>query len=240
MRQVADGIYALGTRGHNFYLLRDGDELTMIDAGCSKEWGILEAAVSSLGLTTDSISGVIVTHAHSDHFGLARRATDEGITVQVHDDEESRANGTYEGRFSAQASDLPKFRIHTLRNFLPMLRRGVMSLEFVDDVRTFSDGDVLDLPAQPVAIHTPGHTEGHVMFHIADGGVLFTGDGLATMGLLDPGEGPQMLEDVFHLDPDQARASLSRIEDVDAGVLLPGHGQAWQGSPAEAVASARI
>ena len=78
------------------------------------------------------------------------------------------------------------------------------------------------------------------MFHVPDRGVLFSGDGLATMGLLNPGEGPQMLEDVFHLDPEQAGASLSRIENLEADVLLPGHGKAWQGSPAEAVAAARI
>ena len=77
------------------------------------------------------------------------------------------------------------------------------------------------------------------MFHAADRGVLFTGDGLVTMDLLEPNEGPQMMPAVFDLDHDQAVRSLDRIEDLSAGILLPGHGQAWRGSPADAVAAAR-
>lgn len=238
MRQVADNTYALGTPGHNFYLVRNGDELTMIDAGCSKEWKHLVAGVESLGLGIDAISGVIATHAHSDHFGLATTAIDNGIEVSVHEDEATRATGRYTGRFSAEANDLPMFRIHTLKNFLPMLFRGVTQLEFPDSVSTFTDGDILDLPGRPTAIHTPGHTEGHVMFHLAEHSILFTGDGLATMDLVSSKLGPQTMAPVFDLDPDQARASLDRIVDVEASLLLPGHGQPWNGLPRDAVAAA--
>ena len=239
MRQVADNVFALGTRGHNFYLVRDGDELTMIDAGCSKEWKHVMAGVESLGLGVDAISGVIATHAHSDHFGLATTAVANDIDVSVHEDEERRATGRYEGRFSAQANDLPMFRIHTLRAFVPMLFRGVMHLEFPDSVSTFADGDILDLPGQPEAIHTPGHTEGHVMFHLAERGILFTGDGLATMDLVSSKLGPQAMDRVFDLNPEQAQASLDRIIDVDASLLLPGHGRPWSGSPRDAVSLVR-
>ncbi len=241
MKQVADRVYSLGTKGHNFYLVREGDELTMIDAGCSKEWHALEQAVSRLGLGLGAISGVIATHAHADHFGLARKATEEGIGVEVHEDEFTRATGRYRGRFSAGARDLPLFRIHTLRTFLPMVRAGVMKLKFppAESIGTFADGDVLDLPGNPRAVHTPGHTEGHVMFHLADTGLLFTGDGLATMNLLRPGSGPQMLADVFHLDANQARRSLDAIVGLRADVLLPGHGRPWKGSPEDAVSMAR-
>lgn len=77
------------------------------------------------------------------------------------------------------------------------------------------------------------------MFHIRERGLLFTGDGLATMDLLGPSTGPQMLERRFHLDADQALASLSRIEALEADLLLPGHGRPWNGTPASAVALVR-
>lgn len=238
MKQIADNVFALGTPGHNYYLIRDGDELTMIDAGCSKEWKDLARGVASIGLTTDAISGIIATHAHSDHFGLAKQAAANQIDVSVHEDEETRATGRYKGRFSAGSGDLPMFKIKVLRNFLPMLRAGVMKLEFPETVGTFTDGDTLDLPGSPTAIHTPGHTEGHAMFHCAGLGILFCGDGLATMDLLGSATGPQMLDDVFHLDPQTARSSLSRLDGLEADLMLPGHGQPWQGSPAEAAAKA--
>lgn len=239
LTQVADDVYALGTRGHNYYLLRDGNEVTMVDAGCSKEWGKLVSALEHLGLTTDAVSGVLATHAHGDHFGMAKRATDEGIDVRVHEDEETRALGTYTGRFSASASDVPMFRIHSLRTFLPMVRAGLMSLDHPEVVGTFADGDTLDLPGRLTAVHTPGHTEGHTMFHAPHLGLLFSGDGLITMDLLSTASGPQLIGDVFNLDPAQALRSLDRIDDLDASLLLPGHGQPWSGTPRDAAEIAR-
>lgn len=235
MEQIADNVFRLGTKGHNFYLLRDGEEITMIDAGCSREWSSLTRALDSLGLHADAVSGVVATHSHADHFGLARQAVDAGIPVRVHVDEETRALGTYSGRYAASASDLPLFSIRTLRNFLPMMRAGVMSLDFLEEVGTFTDGEQLDLPGGLTAIHTPGHTEGHAMFHSAELGLLFSGDGLITMNLTGANVGPQMIGDVFNNNATQAWSSLDRIKDVDASKLLPGHGDPWNGSPARAV-----
>jgi len=235
MKQVADNVYSLGARSHNFYFLVDGDQATIVDAGCSKEWTRLTGALDSLGLTLESVAGVVATHAHADHFGLAKQAQDKGLSVSVHHDEETRALGTYEGRFAADASELPKLNWHALKTFVPMLRAGVTKLEHVEGVDIFEDRQALDLPGHPVAIHTPGHTEGHTMFHSSDLGLLFTGDGLITMDLLGPSRGPQMIEERFNLDTTQALASLDRIVDLAADLLLPGHGDAWAGSPAEAV-----
>lgn len=97
MREIADRVYVLGTRAHNFYLVRSGDELTMVDAGCSKEWKYVADGVEKIGLNIDAIKSVIVTHAHSDHFGLATRAETESIDIHVHHDEETRALGRYRG-----------------------------------------------------------------------------------------------------------------------------------------------
>ena len=235
MKQVADNVYSLGGTSHNFYFLVDGDEATIIDAGCSKEWSQLSGGLDSIGLTIDSVAGVVATHAHADHFGLAKRAQQEGLDVSVHLDEETRALGTYEGRFAVDASDLPKFNWHALKTFLPMLRAGVTKLEHVDHIGTFGNGDQLDLPGRPVAVHTPGHTEGHVMFHIPGLGLLFTGDGIITTDLLGPSSGPQMIEERFNLDTDQAMASLDRVVGLDAHLLFPGHEEPWAGTPAKAV-----
>jgi glyoxylase-like metal-dependent hydrolase (beta-lactamase superfamily II) len=239
MRQVADGVYALGSRGHNFYVLRDGDEVTVIDAGCSREWRKLARGLASIGMSIDAVAGIVVTHAHADHIGFGKKATDEGVPVSVHEHDEPRALGTYTGRYAVSPSELPIFSLQTLRNFLPLVLAGVMRLEHLDEVGTFADGDRLDLPGNPVAVHTPGHTEGHVMFHVEDRGLLFTGDGLITMNLLGREKGPQMIDRRFNLDHDQAGASLDRIVDLDADTLLPGHGAPWPGPPAEAVALAR-
>lgn len=120
-----------------------------------------------------------------------------------------------------------------------MIVAGVMKLEHLDEVDTFQDGERLDLPGHPVVVHTPGHTEGHAMFHCPELGLLFTGDGLITMDLVGPGRGPQLIDERFNLDHELADSSLERLVGLEAEMLLPGHGDPWMGSPAEAVALAR-
>ncbi len=239
MQQVAADTYRLGTRGHNFYVLKEGDRATIVDAGCRNEWKKLIAGLESVGLSLAAVAGIVATHSHADHFGLAKRATDNGVVVAVHEDEATRAAGTYRGRYAVSASELPLFNIHALRTFLPMIVAGVLKLDHVAAVETFEDGETLDLPGSLVAIHTPGHTEGHTMFHSPDRGLLFTGDGLITMDLIGPERGPQMIERRFNLDDAMAHASLDRIIDLEASLILPGHGEPWPGSPAGAVALVR-
>lgn len=235
MELVADGVYRLGTGSHNFYVVTDGDEATVIDGGCSREWPKLIAGLDSIGLSLDSVSALVATHAHADHFGIAKRASDEGIEVRVHEGEETRAIGTYEGRFAVTPTELPILSLRTWRNFFPLIMAGIMRMDHLERVGTFRDGDRLDVAGNPVSVHTPGHTEGHTMFHCPQVGVLFTGDGMATMNIIGNSVGPQMMDDRFHQNPDQARASLSRIEGLDADLLLPGHGRPWSGSPSAAL-----
>src|SRR5680860_163881 len=177
MEQVALNVHRLGSRSHNFYVMTDGGEATVIDAGCSREWSQLVETLETLGMSPESVSAILVTHGHADHIGLGVRSQRQGIDVRIHEDDETRARGTYTGRFSATATDLPMYRVSTWKNFLPMLRAGVMKLDHLETVGTFSDGDVLDVPRRPRVVHTPGHTEGHTMFHCGEDGILFTGDG---------------------------------------------------------------
>ena len=239
MQQVADNTYRLGTSGHNYYVLRDGDQVTVLDAGCSKEWSKLMVGLDSIGLSLESISGIVATHSHADHLGMAKEASSHGVSISVHEAEESRALGTYTGRYAVKPTELPIFNFRMWKNFFPMFRAGVMRFEHVEQVGTFTDGETLDLPGNPVAVHTPGHTEGHSMFHLGEQGMLFTGDGLVTMDLLGSGRGPQLMERRFHNDPQAAKESLDRIVGLDASLLLPGHGSPWSGTPAEAVALAK-
>ena len=111
------------------------------------------------------------------------------------------------------------------------MRAGVMSLDFLEEVGTFTDGEQLDLPGGLTAIHTPGHTEGHAMFHSAELGLLFSGDGLITMNLTGANAGPQMIGDVFNNNPAQAWSSLDRINSTRP------NGHTWDSRPPEQTTS---
>ena len=68
--------------------------------------------------------------------------------------------------------------------------------------------------------------------------MALTGDALVThyglIGRTDPG--PQI--PVFTHDTAEARTSLEALTSVDAGLVLPGHGEPFHGAVADAVAQA--
>lgn len=235
MQQVADGVFRLGSRSHNFYLILEGKSATVIDAGCSREWSALASGLASVGLEVSDISGMIATHVHADHLGLGKRLQDNGVRVLVPHDDESRALGTYQGRFSATITDLPIYSLRAWRNMWPMVKAGVMKLEHLEVVDTYAPDAPIDLPGSLRSVHTPGHTEGHSAFHMPGAGIVFTGDCLITMDLLKAGKGPQPINDVFSVDAALNRESIRALSGLDADLILPGHGEPWSGPVSEAV-----
>lgn len=235
--QVAEGVHRLGSRLINYYLVEDGDALTLVDAGIPGYRPGLDSTLAELGRSLGDIQAVVLTHAHGDHIGIAEKLrTEAGVPVYVHRADEELARTRKE----------PKRE----RGFLPYLRhRAALGLiahmahngfpPKITEVTTFGDRDILDVPGRPVTIPTPGHTEGHVSIHLPDRGVLFTGDALNSRNPMTGRMGPQIMPGCVNLSSDQALESLSNIEDLDAGILLFGHGEPWTDGPASAVARAR-
>jgi glyoxylase-like metal-dependent hydrolase (beta-lactamase superfamily II) len=107
----------------------------------------------------------------------------------------------------------------------------------LQEVATFGDGATLDVPGSPRVILTPGHTPGSAVLRVPSRNLLFVGDALATYAVTTGARGPQVAP--FTADAVQAVASLARLEDVSATLVLPGHGDPWTGGVQEAVRQVR-
>ena len=68
---------------------------------------------------------------------------------------------------------------------------------------------------------------------------MISGDALVTFDPYRRRRGPRLLLKGVNEDNDQARASLDRLAELNAAVLLPGHGEPWRDGVAAAVADAR-
>lgn len=107
------------------------------------------------------------------------------------------------------------------------------------EVSTFGDGETVDVPGRPRLIHAPGHTPGCSALLLEARRVLLAGDVVVTRNPLTGRTGPQVMPSAFNRDTPQALRSLDVLDPIPADLVLPGHGEPWTGTPAEAARLAR-
>jgi glyoxylase-like metal-dependent hydrolase (beta-lactamase superfamily II) len=237
--EVGPGVHRLGSERVNFYLVEDAGRVTVVDAGLSGFWDQVEPALAQIGRGLDDVAAVVLTHAHSDHTGVAGKLHERGVPVLLHaaDHELLRTGKENWKRERGALSALGHPRAFGF--FGHMVRNGALKPPHIDDPTPIDDGDVLDVPGGPRVIHTPGHTPGHCSLHFERAGTLFVGDLLCTWHPLLGRLGPQVMPSSFNVSSAQCLESLGRIEGLSAAVLLPGHGEPWTEGAASAAARAR-
>ena len=236
--EVAEGVYRLGTKWINFYLVEEDGEFTLVDAGYPGYWQYLVEAVDALGTSLDAIRAVILTHHHADHVGTAARLqSTTGARVLVGECDACIVAGKYPSHANPGFYSQSPWRASGLGFIAHSAAAGGAKYRPVESVEALTHDQTLDVPGRPRVIHTPGHTAGHCSVALEDRGVLLSGDALANFDYISgkPGIGQHRLND----DSEMALASLARLEPIDAEVVLVAHGDPWTGGLREAIEIAR-
>jgi glyoxylase-like metal-dependent hydrolase (beta-lactamase superfamily II) len=74
-------------KSYNFYLVKNEDSLMLIDTGLNNDdcWDSLQRILRINGFTLADITGILITHHHTDHIGLVNRiVSDHSIPVYAH------------------------------------------------------------------------------------------------------------------------------------------------------------
>lgn len=228
---IANGVYRCGTSYVNWYLVEDGGRLTVVDCGADGYWPQFDAALAELGRSRADVAAVVLTHGHVDHVGFAERVRVElGVPVLVHeDDREMVVTGKVQ---KPETTPLPYLRYpFAYKMIVHLARSGGLQIAKVGEVTTYTDGERLDVPGRPVAVHTPGHSRGHCALRFEN--VLFAGDALCTLNPLTGARGPQLAPRAFSVDTQEALDSLGRLPEVS--LVCVGHGEPWTGGTEDAV-----
>ncbi|MEV6179992.1 MBL fold metallo-hydrolase [Streptomyces sp. NPDC052015] len=196
------------------YLWRDGDELTLVDAGPPGSGRAIAGAVTALGHTPQAVRRVVLTHFHEDHAGgAAEVAALTGAEVLAHAAEAAVVRGDVPG----PAPVLEDWERPLHAAALAQLPQG--DYERPDVVTELTDGDVLGFGGGARVVHVPGHTDGSIALLLPHHGVLFTGDTVAA----SPVDGA-VIPGVFNLDLPLTVAAFRRLAALDADVACFGHG----------------
>ena len=243
--EIADRVHIFPAGEFNpfsWYVIEDAGKLTVVDGGWPKHYRHLKAGLSSIGKSLSDIEGILLTHAHVDHMGfLEALSRDTGLPVHVHTDDiqaTKHVEQTPPPGFKKRIywPFVARFVGHAFRNGAYPFG-GVPALT---NIREVKDGDLIDVPGTPKAIHTPGHTIGETCFDLPERGVLMSGDTLVTLDLY---RGRTVAPYVPHEELNQnyiaAVNSLAAIEGLGERVMLSGHGPEWTGDMKTAVEGAR-
>lgn len=219
------------------YALESDRGLVLVDAGWEHEdaWVALRDGLGSLGLDLADVHGVVVTHYHPDHAGLAgrvRETTGAWIAMHARDTEIIRLFRAAVDQDADRGWEMDSLRRagavgQDLAAAQGRGRRDHVDPPAVPD-RELADGDLVDLPGRKLrVIWTPGHSPGHICLHLEDGDRIFTGDHVLPRITPHIGLYPYDLPDVDPLG--DFLGSLERVAQIRAAEVLPAHQHRFKG-----------
>lgn len=212
----------------NAWAIRAGDGIVLVDTGMHQDGSLeqLEYALTQVGLQLEQVRQIVITHAHSDHFGQAatvkRRS---GAALWMHPDI-GHARAEYGDRTLARAhrfeigrqSGVPEAALRTFLERYGDLPSGIAGLVQAD--HALVDGARIDTDLGPLYVYeTPGHAPSHVSLYAPEHRLLIAGDHLL---------GRVSLYFDYGYTPDPVAEFLSGLDTVaalDARLCVSGHGR---------------
>jgi glyoxylase-like metal-dependent hydrolase (beta-lactamase superfamily II) len=239
-RNVAPGIHRLAHAYVNCYLVEELGQVSIVDAALPATWPLLPQALTAIGRRMQDVAALVITHAHFDHLGFARKAVDElEIPVWVHPLDRHTAEHPYSYRRERTPFVYPALYPRAVPVLWAMTAAGALNVEGVREIQPLPASGTLEVPGHPTAVFTPGHTAGHCALHFTDRDAVITGDALVTLDPYKGAPGAQIIAGAATADSAEALRSLNALARTEARIVLPGHGAPWRDGVRAAVAAAR-
>jgi len=217
-------------------LLWDEQDVVLVDTGFPRQTGQLRAAADSCGVDLNRLTRILLTHQDIDHIGNLQELTENSpstVEVLAHKTEKPYIEGERRLlRFTDEAiASLDRLPASVPESFRTGLKALMLHPPRAAVTRVISGGERLPWCGGITVIDTPGHTPGHVSLYHERSRTLIAGDALVVKeGRLcgaDPGT---------TLDPETAKASLSRFAPFDIETVVCYHGGIYKERVKERIA----
>ncbi|KXG43971.1 MBL fold metallo-hydrolase [Tepidibacillus decaturensis] len=168
---------------HAYLLL--GDKITLIDAGIKTEqaWKSLIYQINENGIRLKDIDQVLLTHHHVDHIGLLDILRQHHSKLKVYAHQWTIPWVEKEPIFNQQLTlfyeklylenGLSKDQVQRIKSFNQYLNQF---MDPVSDIELIEDGSSLPHLPNWKVLHTPGHSQGHIVLYHEKKGILIAGD----------------------------------------------------------------
>jgi glyoxylase-like metal-dependent hydrolase (beta-lactamase superfamily II) len=226
------------------YLIESDRGPVLVDAGWDDDesWDALVEGFRAAGQDVAECYGVLVTHVHPDHHGLSgrvREASDAWVAMHERDaatiqhistameqdhrrDDPTQTSPDFTDELIAVLLDAGASEDELADAPAPTVRRRARHFRrLAAPDRHVDDGASVDVPGWDItAVWTPGHTPGHVCFHVPEQRILLSGDHVL----------PAITPHISISRRDRAGDplgdfldSLQKVARLDTGEVLPAH-----------------
>lgn len=202
-------------------LLWDEQHIILVDCGFIGSLKILESALEKQGLSSNRITGLVLTHHDHDHMGAAAALKRMNPAINIY---ASAAEAPY---IAAQQKPLRLRQAEELQKTLPPEQKAfgeafcalLRRVEPVAPDYILKDGAHMPWCGGCRVIATPGHTPGHISLLLENDSIIVTGDAIALENGLPVIANPQ-----FTLDMKKATQSLGNLLSMHAKAYYCYHG----------------
>jgi len=196
------------------FLIKDKKNI-LVDTGGPSDFHSLSYQLDIALEKDERIDTIIITHAHSDHYGSAASLKEKtGAEIVIH-------RGDYECMKNGYNSEIMPFSI-TGKLIWPFVKKGRRRIVAKGlEADRVIDSQVTNLAEFGIAgkiVHTPGHTPGSISLFLEDKTAI-VGDLMMSLYIPEKPERP-----LFASNVEEWKDSLKRLLDFEPKKILVTHG----------------
>ncbi len=220
------------------YIVMEDNDCLVVDPGFDSPQGRIDllAGLQVAGVTANDVTGILATHFHTDHLGMARWLRRwSGAWIAL-----GRAEKRYISAFNDAREEISADRSRMQTWGVPedRVNEAALDLDGLKHLKQLADADLRVSDGEPipisggtlVVVETPGHTPGHICLRDESRKVFLSGDHV--LPRITPNVSLEMRG-----DPDPLRScleSLDRIQEDEDIEVLPAHEYRFRGLTARA------